>query len=182
MFTHNKSLLELCWALWRGCGVCIICGVCAASQQSPPLPVLKSEGSWLFLKPTIQKTSILDKYGVQKRRNYPTLRGWIKLYRITAYNPNSGQTDRSPNIASCGLVRPGTIALSRDLFYRNGRKRCGEKVRLAYLMSGRWVYESWTIWDTMNSRFHRSADRMIGRSRAAAIAFGVRQGRIQFAQ
>lgn len=137
---------------------------------------------WLFLQPTIQKPPIIVQYTIQKHDLASTLRGWIRLYRITAYNPNSGQTDRTPNIASCGRVRSGTIALSRDLFYRNGKKRCGEKVKLSYLSAGRWVYESWVVWDTMNARFSHSADRMIGRSRAAAMAFGVRQGRLQFTQ
>jgi hypothetical protein len=137
---------------------------------------------WLFLKPTIPKSPIIAKYTIQKHNLTSTLRGWIRLYRITAYNPNSGQTDRTPNIASCGRVRSGTIALSRDLFYRHGVKRCGEKVKLFYLISGKWVYETWTIWDTMSARFSRSADRMIGTNRTAAMAFGVRQGQIQFTQ
>ncbi len=80
--------------------------------------------------------------------------------RITYYNLVPAQTDSTPDIGSCGhrehFERIGyvLVALSRDLFYKNGSKRCGELVTI-YI--GHTVYRG-IVWDTTHGRFRRTVD------------------------
>lgn len=100
--------------------------------------------------------------------------GRLRLNRITAYTPSDSSTR-----ASCGTVRGDGIAVSRDLFYKNGKKRCGELVQISYKVNGRTVTRKKVIWDTMNSRYYRAADIFMYSS-SDARKFGVKTGTIKF--
>ncbi|MDP3426620.1 MAG: hypothetical protein Q8S17_04495 [Humidesulfovibrio sp.] len=88
------------------------------------------------------------------------------LVTVTAYNADPAQTDSDPDIAaSMRRVRPGTIAVSRDLFDRGWV--FGRKVRL----EGIGIYE---INDLMAPRHSRAIDIFI-HSNSQALAFGKRR-------
>jgi len=88
------------------------------------------------------------------------------LVTVTAYNADPAQTDSDPDIAaSMRRVRPGTIAVSRDLFDRGWV--FGRKVRL----EGIGIYE---INDLMAPRHSRAIDIFI-HSSSQAQAFGKRR-------
>jgi len=88
------------------------------------------------------------------------------LVTVTAYNAEAAQTDSDPDIAaSMRRVRPGTIAVSRDLFDRGWV--FGRKVRL----EGIGIYE---INDLMAARHSRAVDIFI-HSNTQAQAFGKRR-------
>lgn len=88
------------------------------------------------------------------------------LVTVTAYNADPAQTDSDPDIAaSMRRVRPGTIAVSRDLFDRGWV--FGRKVRL----EGIGIYE---INDLMAPRHSRAVDIFI-HSSSQAQAFGKRR-------
>lgn len=95
----------------------------------------------------------------------------VSLYRVSAYTLHTSQTDSSPNVGACGLMKAGTIAVSRDLFYRGGKLQCGKSIILIDPNGRRYPK---IIWDTMNSRYSRSAD-ILFYSRLDAIKFGVRR-------
>lgn len=104
-----------------------------------------------------------------------------RLDRLTAYNPVPSQTDRDPSTASCGPLRPDTLALSQDLFLDHaGRKGlCGKKALVvATDQHGHVVsVEVKTIWDAMNRRYLRSADILIPTPNPKqALAWGVKRG------
>ena len=90
--------------------------------------------------------------------------------RITFYQPVPGQTDDDPGTASCGrnLTPWKQVAVSRDLFYRpDGTKRCGERVTVVLehpvRVHGKLVRRvDGMIWDTMNKRFHKTVDVLVG--------------------
>lgn len=85
---------------------------------------------------------------------------------VTAYNADPAQTDSDPEIAaSMRRVKPGTIAVSRDLFDRGWV--FGRKVRL----EGIGIYE---INDLMATRHNRAVDIFI-HSNSQALAFGKRR-------
>jgi len=69
---------------------------------------------------------------------------------VSAYNPLKEQTDLTPNItASMELIKPGMVAVSRDLFY--GGWSFGKKIYI----EGHGVFE---IQDLMNERYKNSID------------------------
>ena len=83
---------------------------------------------------------------------------------VTYYHPVWWQTDDTPFLASCGPLDEAPkwqgeriVALSRDLFFKDGHKRCGEHVVL--VLKGHGVIHG-VVWDTMNSRFRRYVDVM----------------------
>ena len=85
---------------------------------------------------------------------------------VTAYNPVPTQTDSTPEItASNKRVRPGIVALSRDLEEEYGF-RFGDPVFIVGL--GFFVFE-----DRMHKRWTRRVDILMP-SRRAAKAFGVK--------
>jgi 3D (Asp-Asp-Asp) domain-containing protein len=87
------------------------------------------------------------------------------LVTVTAYNNDPAQTDSDPDIAaSMRRVKPGTIAVSRDLFDRGWV--FGRKVRL----EGLGIYE---INDLMAARHNRAVDIFLY-SNSQAQAFGKR--------
>ncbi len=84
---------------------------------------------------------------------------------VTAYNPTASQCDDDPTItASMRKVRPGTIAVSRDLFDQGWV--FGRKVRI----EGMGIFE---INDLMNVRYTKAIDVFMWDDEKA-IAFGRR--------
>jgi len=100
--------------------------------------------------------------------------GASRTVRATAYNSEVGQTDNSPFITATGTrVRPGVIALSRDLLRVFPY---GTRVTLhdsAGLLNGR----VFIVEDTMNVRMANTIDIWMG-SRAQALRWGARTVRI----
>ncbi len=100
--------------------------------------------------------------------------GASRTVKATAYNSEVGQTDNSPFITATGTrVRPGVIALSRDLlriFPYGSRVTLQDK---AGLLNGR----VFIVEDTMNVRMANTIDIWMG-SRAQALAWGSRTVRI----
>ena len=89
---------------------------------------------------------------------------------VTAYNPVVAQTDNTPEItASNKRVRPGIVALSRDLEQEFGF-RFGDTVVIERI--GCFVFE-----DRMNKRWTRRVDILM-HSREAARKFGVQSSHL----
>ncbi|WP_241191234.1 hypothetical protein [Deinococcus psychrotolerans] len=100
----------------------------------------------------------------------PQQRGYSRVVKATAYSSDVGQTDNSPFVTATGTrVRPGVIALSRDLLRIFPY---GSRVTLqdsAGLLNGR----TFIVEDTMNVRISNTIDIWMG-SRAQAYQWGVR--------
>ena len=91
---------------------------------------------------------------------------WVKDLTITAYNPTEAQCDEDPMVAaSMRTVKPGTVAVSRDLF--DAGWVFGKKIRI----EGLGIFE---INDLMNSRFTNSIDVFMW-DQDKAVRFGKRQ-------
>lgn len=89
----------------------------------------------------------------------------VATVTVTAYNADPAQTDSDPEIAaSMRRVRPGTIAVSRDLF--NKGWVFGRKVRL----EGLGIFE---INDLMNARHSKAIDIFL--AGGDAMQFGKRR-------
>ncbi len=90
---------------------------------------------------------------------------------VTAYSSTVGQTDSTPFItASMTHVRPGVIALSRDLIRRynpNAPFAYGDQV----VIEGHGIF---TVEDTMNQRYSKRADIWFP-STSEALQFGKQQ-------
>ncbi|MFC4427512.1 hypothetical protein [Deinococcus navajonensis] len=102
--------------------------------------------------------------------------GRSAVVRATAYNSLPGQTDGSPFITATGTrVRPGVVALSRDLLrlFPYGSKIMIEDLSGRYNFKGR----VFVVEDTMAARKTNSLDIWMG-TRTEAINFGARQLRI----
>ncbi|MFC4639535.1 hypothetical protein [Deinococcus hohokamensis] len=102
--------------------------------------------------------------------------GRTAIVRATAYNSLPGQTDGSPFITATGTrVRPGVVALSRDLLrlFPYGSKIMIEDLSGRYNFKGR----VFVVEDTMAARKTNSLDIWMG-TRTEAINFGARQLRI----
>ncbi len=97
-----------------------------------------------------------------------------RVVKATAYSSDVGQTDSSPFITATGSrVRPGVIALSRDLLRTFPY---GSRVTLqdsAGILTGR----VFIVEDTMNVRMANTVDIWMG-SRAQAYQWGSRTVRI----
>nr|WP_181392131.1 hypothetical protein [Deinococcus irradiatisoli] len=100
--------------------------------------------------------------------------GASRVVKATAYNSEVGQTDNSPFITATGTrVRPGVIALSRDLlrvFPYGTRVTIQDS---AGLLRGR----TFIVEDTMNVRMANTIDIWMG-SRAQALRWGSRTVKI----
>ncbi|MFB9994143.1 hypothetical protein ACFFLM_19480 [Deinococcus oregonensis] len=108
----------------------------------------------------------------------PVRTGRTAVVRATAYNSLPGQTDSSPFITATGTrVRPGVVALSRDLLrsFPYGSKIMLEDLSGNYnnLLKGR----IFIVEDTMAARKTNSLDIWMG-TRSEAIRFGARTLRI----
>ena len=93
-----------------------------------------------------------------------------RVVKATAYNSEVGQTDNSPFITATGTrVRPGVIALSRDLlriFPYGTRVTLHDR---AGLLNGR----TFIVEDTMNVRLSNTVDIWMS-SRSQALRWGSR--------
>ena len=90
---------------------------------------------------------------------------------VTAYSSTTAQTDATPFItASMTRVRPGVIALSRDLIRRYNPDAPFEYGDRVYL-EGHGVF---SVEDTMNKRYSRRADIWFA-STSDAIEFGKKE-------
>lgn len=95
---------------------------------------------------------------------------------VTAYNAVAWQTDSTPWLASCGRLdaAPGPVlAVSRDLFYKGGRKRCGETIVVT--LRDRVIVG--VVWDTMAARYKSRVDVLMG-TVGEARKFGVQKGHL----
>ena len=89
---------------------------------------------------------------------------------VTAYSPTKDQTDSTPNItASMQKVRPGIIALSRDL-----EKDLGLKFGDFVIIEGYGIFE---FQDRMHKRWKKKADIFMW-DRAKALEFGKKIARL----
>lgn len=132
-------------------------------QDYPKLPVNKNNKKYTLRKP---------KYA-------------FTLNRISAYTNSRNETDSTPYNTSCGHVNDVKnkfiIALSRDLFFRDGYKwLCGKHATIVYT-DGTKI--EGVIYDTMNARYRRTADVLIRKSnitiaKKAAFDHGAKVGKI----
>lgn len=112
----------------------------------------------------------------------PRSTGRSAVVHSTAYNSTLGQTDSTPFITATGThVRPGVVALSRDLL---GRFPYGTRITLEDL-SGRYSNflrdRVFVVEDTMNVRIGNTVDVWMG-SWSEAMDWGARNIRITAVQ
>ena len=122
---------------WLGFLLLVSAGVVAPAPPAPP-------PEWEETVYSAQNLPILETY-----QGIPVT--------VTAYNAVPEQTDSDPHIASCGplaAVQGPVVALSRDLFFRDGRKQCGD---LVIVQVGEVTIVA-TVWDTMAARFTNRVD------------------------
>ncbi|MFN0150643.1 MAG: 3D domain-containing protein [bacterium] len=148
---------------------------CVSSEELAPAPFFEE---WLMTHPI----DVAAKVGrhrntpkatpVAARRLDPLLEG-IPV-TMTAYSSDVAQTDADPHITATGTtVRPGVIALSRDLLrdYTPGAPfRYGDRVFIEG--HGEFIVE-----DTMHPRWTHRVD-LWSESREEAVQFGRRRGRL----
>lgn len=93
----------------------------------------------------------------------------VKTLTVTAYTPNKKETDNDPYVnASMQKVRPGTVAVSRDLF--DAGWVFGKKVYI----EGQGIHE---IADLMNNRYDSRMDVFMW-DKQKAKAFGKQELRV----
>jgi 3D (Asp-Asp-Asp) domain-containing protein len=130
-------------------------------------------------KPAAATAAAARAQGVSRASSTPTRStGRSAVVHSTAYNSTPGQTDNSPFITATGTrVRPGVVALSRDLL---GRFPYGTRVTIEDL-SGRYNNflrgRIFIVEDTMNVRIANTVDVWMG-TRYEAMAWGSRNIRI----
>jgi len=141
----------------------LICSLAALAAQGSELSALKTALAPYEYRAEVARMVVADAEYLRRleEQNRP-----VAVVTVTAYNAEVAQTDADPDVAaSMRRVRPGTIAVSRDLFDRGWV--FGRKVRL----EGLGIYE---INDLMAARHGKAIDIFIG-SPQAAIAFGKRR-------
>jgi 3D (Asp-Asp-Asp) domain-containing protein len=141
----------------------LICCLAALAAQGSELSALKSASAPYEYRAEAARMVVADAEYLRRleEQNRP-----VALVTVTAYNAEVAQTDADPDIAaSMRRVKPGTIAVSRDLFDRGWV--FGRKVRLEGL--GIFV-----INDLMAARHDKAVDIFIG-SNAQCVAFGKRR-------
>lgn len=110
---------------------------------------------------------------------YAVVLTYSHLERISAYNAVSSQTDDTPHISSCGPNKARQIAISQDIFFKEGKKHlCGVRVSV-YTSRGEY-FKDYVVYDTMNRRYENTADILIDGSVAEARAFGITDGWLVF--
>lgn len=101
----------------------------------------------------------------------------IEQVTLTAYSSEVSQTDNTPFITATGeRVRPGVIALSRDLLQRYPY---GTQARLLSHGCGGSVHHRLVVADTMHPRKRRQVDIWMP-SRQQALRWGRCTGWVQF--
>jgi 3D (Asp-Asp-Asp) domain-containing protein len=140
----------------------LICCLAALAAQGSELSELRSAVTPYEYRAEAARMVVADAEYLRRLEEQSRA---VTLVTVTAYNADPAQTDSDPDIAaSMRKVRPGTIAVSRDLFDRGWV--FGRKVRLEGL--GIFV-----INDLMAARHDKAIDIFIG-SNAQCQAFGRR--------
>ena len=140
----------------------LVCSLAALAAQASELQALKSTNGSEY-RAEVARMIVTDQEYLRRleAQNKP-----VALVTVTAYSAEASQTDADPDIAaSMRRVRPGTIAVSRDLFDKGWV--FGRKVRI----EGLGIFE---INDLMAARHDKSIDIFIG-SNQQCQAFGKRR-------
>ncbi len=143
----------------------LVCTLAALAAQASELSALKSSAPGFEYRAEVARMVVTDQEYLRRleSQNKP-----VAMVTVTAYNADPAQTDSDPEIAaSMRRVRPGTIAVSRDLFDKGWV--FGRKVRI----EGLGIFE---INDLMAARHDKSIDIFICSNRACQV-FGKRQTR-----
>jgi len=149
-------------AVFLALAAALVCSLAALAAQASELQTLKSSTSYEYRAEAVHMLVTDQEYLRRlEAQNRP-----VALVTVTAYNAEASQTDSDPDItASMRRVRPGTIAVSRDLFDKGWV--FGRKVRI----EGLGIFE---INDLMAARHDKSIDVFIG-SNQQCQAFGKRR-------
>jgi 3D (Asp-Asp-Asp) domain-containing protein len=140
----------------------LICSLAALAAQASELDALKYSTGPEY-RAEVARMIVTDQEYLRRleAQNKP-----VALVTVTAYSAEPSQTDADPDIAaSMRHVRPGTIAVSRDLFDKGWV--FGKKVRIEGL--GIFV-----INDLMAARHDNSIDIFIGNAQQCQV-FGKRR-------
>jgi 3D (Asp-Asp-Asp) domain-containing protein len=141
----------------------LVCCLAALAAQGSELSALKNSFAPYEYRAEVSRMFVADAEYLRRLEEQTRPNA---LVTVTAYNSEVTQTDADPDIAaSMRRVRPGTIAVSRDLFDRGWV--FGRKVRL----EGLGIY---VINDLMAARHGNAVDIYIG-SPQKAQAFGKRR-------
>lgn len=143
----------------------LVCSMAVLAAQASELRSLKAAPSLSEYRAEAARMIVTDQEYLRRleEQNKP-----VALVTLTAYNAEVSQCDADPDIAaSMRRVRPGTIAVSRDLFDKGWV--FGRKVRI----EGLGIFE---INDLMAARHDNSIDIFLG-SNQKAQAFGKRRTR-----
>ncbi|MGE4265709.1 MAG: hypothetical protein AB7E46_14695 [Desulfovibrio sp.] len=141
----------------------LVCTLAALAAQTSELKELKTTAPASEYRAEVARLIVTDQEYLNRleKQSRP-----VSMVTVTAYNADPAQTDSDPEIAaSMRRVRPGTIAVSRDLF--NKGWVFGRKVRI----EGLGIYE---INDLMAARHDKAIDVFIGCNQRAQ-AFGKRR-------
>lgn len=142
----------------------LACSIAALAAQASELHALKLSSPCEY-RAEVAHMVVTDQ---EYLRRLEGQRSPVALVTVTAYNAEVSQTDSDPEIAaSMRRVRPGTIAVSRDLFDRGWV--FGRKVRI----EGLGIFE---INDLMAARHDKCVDIFLGTTHQA-LAFGKRRTR-----
>lgn len=142
----------------------LACSIAALAAQASELQTLKLAKPFEY-RAEVARMVVTDQEYLRRLEQQTKPNA---LVTVTAYNAEVAQCDADPEIAaSMRRVRPGTIAVSRDLFDKGWV--FGRKVRI----EGLGIFE---INDLMAARHDNSIDIFIG-SNQKAVAFGKRRTR-----
>lgn len=140
----------------------LICSLAALAAQASELDALKCSTGPEY-RAEVARMFVTDQEYLRRleAQNKP-----VAIVTVTAYSAEPSQTDSDPDIAaSMRRVRPGTVAVSRDLFDKGWV--FGRKVRI----EGLGIY---VINDLMAARHGNSIDIFIGNTQQCQ-AFGKRR-------
>lgn len=156
---HKSSIALLILA------AALACSIVALAAQASELRSLKGGPALFEYRAEVAQMVVTDP---EYLRRLEQVNRPVAVVTVTAYNAEVSQCDADPDIAaSMRKVRPGTIAVSRDLFDRGWV--FGRKVRI----EGLGIFE---INDLMAARHGNCVDIFMG-STHQAMAFGKRRTR-----
>ena len=143
----------------------LVCSLAVLAAQASELNALKLAAQATEYRGEVVRLVVTDQEYLRRLENQNRP---VATVTVTAYNAVPSQTDSDPDIAaSMRRVRPGTVAVSRDLFDKGWV--FGRKVRL----EGLGIFE---INDLMAARHDHSIDIFLG-STNQAVNFGKRRTR-----
>ena len=141
----------------------LVCTIAALAAQASEIKEMKISAPASEYRAEVANLIVTDQEYLRRLENQSRP---VAMVTVTAYNADPAQTDSDPEIAaSMRRVKPGTIAVSRDLFSKGWV--FGRKVRL----EGLGIFE---INDLMAARHDKSIDIFIGCNQQA-LAFGKRR-------